>query len=51
MEGYERKMREHGKEIEVVWLEGGHQSAGPQVQIFCFEKMLEFAEGVLARRR
>jgi dipeptidyl aminopeptidase/acylaminoacyl peptidase len=51
MEGYERRMRELGKDIEVVWFEGGHQSVGPQMLISCYERMLAFAESVLARKR
>jgi dipeptidyl aminopeptidase/acylaminoacyl peptidase len=48
MEGYERRMRELGKDIEVVWLDGGHQSGGPDTWVRCHEKMLEYAERVRA---
>ena len=50
MEGYERRMRGLGKDIEVVWLDGGHQSGGPDTWVRCHEKMLEFAERVRASR-
>jgi dipeptidyl aminopeptidase/acylaminoacyl peptidase len=50
MEDYERRMREHGKEIELAWLDGGHQSFGPDTMVYCWEKLLSFVEGVLARR-
>jgi dipeptidyl aminopeptidase/acylaminoacyl peptidase len=51
MEKYERVMRELGKDIELIWLDGGHQSGGPDMWVTCHEKMLEFTEGVLARIR
>ena len=42
---------ESGKEIEIVWLEGGHTSFGPESLLYCFETMLGFADGVLTRKR
>ena len=51
MENFERRMREHGKEFELDWLDGGHQSFGPDTFIYSWEKMLAFAERVLARKR
>ena len=51
MQDFEQRMREHGKEIELVWLEGGHQSFGPDTVVYCWERMLSFVDGVLARRR
>jgi dipeptidyl aminopeptidase/acylaminoacyl peptidase len=51
MEAYERRMRELGKDIEVMWLDGGHRSVGPDTLVRSYEKMLEFAAGVLARHR
>jgi len=51
METYERTMTGLGKEIEVFWLDGGHQSGGPDVWIPCFEKMGDFAAAVLAAKR
>jgi len=51
MEDYERRMKELGKDIDVVWLEGGHQSVGPDVQVRCYETMLAFADRVRASKR
>lgn len=51
MQGYQQRMRELGKELEVFWLDGGHLSGGPEVWIRCYEKMRDFAEDVLARKR
>jgi len=50
MENFERRLREHGKEIELDWLEGGHHSFGPDTFIYCWEKMLAFADRVLTRK-
>ncbi|HET8684281.1 MAG TPA: prolyl oligopeptidase family serine peptidase [Micromonosporaceae bacterium] len=46
MENYERRMRELGKDIEVVWLEGGHTSFGPEAFLHSTELMLAFAERI-----
>lgn len=51
MENFERRLREHGKEIELDWLDGGHQSFGPDAMVYCWERMLAFADGVLTRKR
>jgi dipeptidyl aminopeptidase/acylaminoacyl peptidase len=51
IEDYERRLRSLGKEIEVVWLEGGHQSFGPDTLVHCYETMLAFVERTLTRRR
>lgn len=51
MESYEQRMRSLGKDIEVVWLEGGHQSFGPDTMLYCYETMLAFADRTLARKR
>jgi dipeptidyl aminopeptidase/acylaminoacyl peptidase len=46
---YERRMRELGKDIEVVWLDGGHQSSGPEMWVNCHERMLAFTQRVLGQ--
>ncbi|HZN76536.1 MAG TPA: prolyl oligopeptidase family serine peptidase [Micromonosporaceae bacterium] len=51
MENYEQKMRSLGKDIEVIWYDGGHQSIGPEVMVQWYEAMLEFADRTLARKR
>jgi dienelactone hydrolase len=51
IEVFERRMRELGKELEVTWLDGGHQSVGPDMLIHVFETMLDFAGRTLARKR
>jgi len=51
LEEYERRMRALGKEIEVVWVDGGHQSVGPDVFVHFYELMIDFADRVLARQR
>jgi dipeptidyl aminopeptidase/acylaminoacyl peptidase len=51
VEIFERRMRELGKELEVSWFDGGHQSVGPDLWVRAFETMLDFAERVLKRQR
>jgi dipeptidyl aminopeptidase/acylaminoacyl peptidase len=51
LENYERRMRALGKDIRVVWLDGGHRSLGPDVWVRCYETMLDFAAQVLDRHR
>lgn len=50
MEDFERRMREHGKDLDLVWLDGGHQSFGPDTMVLCWEKALSFLEGVRGRK-
>jgi dienelactone hydrolase len=51
LENYERRMLALGKDIRVVWLDGGHQSVGPDVWVRCYETMLGFAARVLDNHR
>jgi dipeptidyl aminopeptidase/acylaminoacyl peptidase len=48
MEDFEQRMREHGKEVELAWFDGGHHSVGPDMLVYCWEKMLAF---LLAHRK
>ncbi|MGB2695982.1 MAG: prolyl oligopeptidase family serine peptidase [Dehalococcoidia bacterium] len=47
MHAYEKKMRELGKEIEVVWFDAGHGSFAIEQNIEHQEHMLQFAYRVL----
>ena len=49
MEVYEAKMRELGKDIEVVWFDAGHGSGDPKQIIGWYEKMLAFAKRVIGK--
>ncbi len=44
MEFYEAKMRELGKDIEVVWFDAGHGSGDREQVIGWYDKMLAFAK-------
>lgn len=46
---YQHRLQDLGKEIEVDWLDGGHQSVGPELWISLQERMLAFAEQVRSR--
>jgi dipeptidyl aminopeptidase/acylaminoacyl peptidase len=47
MRAYEEKMRELGKEIELIWFDAGHGSFAIEQNIEHTEQMLQFAYGVL----
>jgi dipeptidyl aminopeptidase/acylaminoacyl peptidase len=49
MQRFEQRMRELGKDIELDWLAGGHQSVGPEVWLRCHERMLTFTDRVLGK--
>lgn len=49
LRNYQRRMTELGKDIEVDWIDGGHQSGGPQLWLSIQERMLAFAERVRGR--
>ncbi|QBD80827.1 S9 family peptidase [Ktedonosporobacter rubrisoli] len=53
IELYEQKMKEQGKEIEVVWFDAGHISAAlqPELGITYQEHLLRFAARVLGQPR
>ena len=46
MEVYEAKMRELGKDIEVVWFDAGHGSGDREQVIGWYDKMLVFAKKI-----
>jgi dipeptidyl aminopeptidase/acylaminoacyl peptidase len=46
---YEQRLRALGKEIEVDWFDAGHQSIGPQLWVRFQERVMVFADRVLAR--
>ena len=46
MEVYEAKMRELGKDIEVVWFDAGHGSGDREQVIGWYDKMLAFAKKI-----
>jgi dipeptidyl aminopeptidase/acylaminoacyl peptidase len=48
MHAYEEKLRELGKEIELVWFDAGHGSFAIEQNIEHQEQMLQFAYRVLA---
>jgi dipeptidyl aminopeptidase/acylaminoacyl peptidase len=50
MRVYEEKMRELGKDIEVLWFDAGHGSYAIEQNIEHTERMLEFAHRVLESR-
>jgi dipeptidyl aminopeptidase/acylaminoacyl peptidase len=49
IELYEARMKELGKEIEVVWFDSGHMSEGPEQELAFMERMIEFARRVAAK--
>jgi dipeptidyl aminopeptidase/acylaminoacyl peptidase len=51
MRVYEEKMRELGKEIEIVWFDAGHGSYAIEQNIEHQERALQFAHEVLAARQ
>jgi dipeptidyl aminopeptidase/acylaminoacyl peptidase len=48
---YENRMRELGKRIEVDWVDGGHMFGNLQGILTMQERMMEFADGILAEHR
>jgi dipeptidyl aminopeptidase/acylaminoacyl peptidase len=48
MRAYQRRLQELGKDIEVVWYDGGHLSRGPEQGVEFQQRMIDFAERVLA---
>jgi dipeptidyl aminopeptidase/acylaminoacyl peptidase len=51
MQAYYERMRLLGKDIQLEWLEGGHQSFGPELAVHAYGLMLEFAQRTVARHR
>ena len=51
MEAYCERMRQLGKDIQLEWLEGGHQSFGPELAVHSFQIMLDFAEQTIDQHR
>ena len=49
LEIYEAKMRELGKEIEVIWFDSGHGTTSVEQYIEFQGKMIEFAQNILVR--
>jgi len=50
MHVYEEKMREFGKDVELLWFDAGHGSYAIEQNIEHTERMLEFAHRILAGR-
>jgi dipeptidyl aminopeptidase/acylaminoacyl peptidase len=51
MQAYYERMRLLGKDIQLEWFEGGHQSFGPGLAVHSYRLMLDFAERTVARHR
>lgn len=51
MQAYVDRMRLLGKDIQLEWLEGGHQSFGPELMVHSYQILLDFAQRTLDQRR
>lgn len=50
IEVYERRLRELGKTIEIIWFDAGHVSSNVELRIEHVQHKLDFAHNVLASR-
>lgn len=49
LRNYEKRLTEHGKQIEVAWYGGGHMSYTPATVLSIYERMFAFAAKVIAQ--
>jgi dipeptidyl aminopeptidase/acylaminoacyl peptidase len=47
MRNYETRLRELGKQVELIWLGGGHAAFGLDAVMSLYERIFEFADGVI----